>query len=370
MGEDQAVNRHLADTIASVMRSMPGITLVRMAEGEPLVSATVSPEETAMNRLGINTSALEVNLAMRYSSGIPLGTIWDGDYGIDVVAKTNTSDSATVSDLECEPFSFLGLSSARLKEFAAVNPVWHPGVINYRGGNPVSIVSAMPKRGQDAMTQTSLIQEKIKDVEIPSGVSLTYGGEYESTMELLPQIGMALAIAVVIIFFILVFHYKGLTVPAVMLLSLLFVVPGAGIGLGVMNEVISLTCSLGVISLMGILVRNVIIMFDYAEELQAKGESVKDSIFHASERRMRPIFLTSAAATMGVVPMVVSGSALWKPMGIVIFFGTPITMVFILTVLPILYWKLCRKSEPTIEAPVYPTAEQPQPANISITDSK
>jgi multidrug efflux pump subunit AcrB len=363
-GQNQEANRRLADTVVSVMRSMPGLAMVRTGEGNPLVSATVEPDEAAMSRLGLNTSELELNLAMRYSTGLPLGTLWEGDYGVGVVVKTAAADSATVSDLAAEPFSFLGATSTRLSDFASIRPAYHPGMINYRGGNPVTIVTAVAQRGEDAMTQTELLQQRLKGLDIPADVALSYGGEYEQTMEFLPQIGTAMLIAIVIIFFILIFHYRSVSVPSVMILSLLFVIPGAAFGLLAMNEVISLTCSLGMISLMGILVRNVIIMFDYAEELQAQGESVRDATFHAAQRRMRPIFLTSAAATMGVVPMVVSGSALWKPMGIVIFFGTPVTMAFILTVIPILYWKLCGKSQPTIDNPVYPT---PEPA-VSVTN--
>ena len=88
---------------------------------------------------------------------------------------------------------------------------------------------------------------------------------------------------------------------------------------------------------MGILVRNAIVLLDYAEELRNQGQSVRDAVFNASKRRMRPIFLTSAAATMGVLPMVMGDSALWKPMGVVIFWGTPVTMIFILTVIPVAY---------------------------------
>ena len=90
---------------------------------------------------------------------------------------------------------------------------------------------------------------------------------------------------------------------------------------------------------MGILVRNAIIMYDYAEELrEAEHLSAHEAIQLSAKRRMRPIFLTSAAASMGVVPMMLGGSGLWAPMGNVIFFGTMITMLFILTVLPIAYW--------------------------------
>ena len=92
---------------------------------------------------------------------------------------------------------------------------------------------------------------------------------------------------------------------------------------------------------MGILVRNVIIMYDYAEELrELEHLSAHQAILMSAKRRMRPIFLTSAAASMGVIPMILGKSGLWQPMGNVIFFGTIITMVLILTVMPIAYWLL------------------------------
>lgn len=89
---------------------------------------------------------------------------------------------------------------------------------------------------------------------------------------------------------------------------------------------------------MGIIVRNGIIMFDYAEELRhVEHLHVREAILLSASRRMRPIFLTSAAASMGVIPMILGGSALWMPMGTVICYGTLITMIFLLTVLPCAY---------------------------------
>lgn len=155
--------------------------------------------------------------------------------------------------------------------------------------------------------------------------------------------------AVVIIFFILLSHYKNVATAALLLLCIVLCIPGAGIGLAIQGEVLSLTCTLGFISLMGILVRNVIIMIDYSEELQrSEGMTVKDAIFHSAERRMRPIFLTSAAASMGVLPMVLTGTPLWRPMGTVIFWGTIITFFFIVTVIPVLYWKVMAKKQQNI----------------------
>ena len=81
-------------------------------------------------------------------------------------------------------------------------------------------------------------------------------------------------------------------------------------------------------------------MIDYAEELRKKeGLHTREAIYYSARRRMRSIFLTSAAASMGVIPMILEGSSLWMPMGTVICYGTLIMMVFLLTVLPIAYWQ-------------------------------
>jgi len=99
-----------------------------------------------------------------------------------------------------------------------------------------------------------------------------------------------------------------------------------------MGQDVSMTGILGIVSLMGILVRNGIIMLDYAEELRHKHNlPVYDAALEAGKRRMRPIFLTSAAASMGVIPMIISNSPLWGPMGTVICFGTLISMVLVVT---------------------------------------
>ena len=109
--------------------------------------------------------------------------------------------------------------------------------------------------------------------------------------------------------FILLFHFKRISLALVNLSSMSLCIFGAAVGLCITGYDVSLTCVLGVVSLMGILVRNGIIMLDYAEELRReKGLSVRDAAFQAGERRMRPIFLTSAAASVGVLPMMLENA--------------------------------------------------------------
>jgi len=88
-------------------------------------------------------------------------------------------------------------------------------------------------------------------------------------------------------------------------------------------------------------------MYDYAEEQRLHyNKTAYEAAIEAGKRRMRPIFLTSAAASMGVIPMIISGSSLWAPMGVVVCFGTWLSMLFVVTVLPVSYWIVFQKLDP------------------------
>ncbi len=182
-------------------------------------------------------------------------------------------------------------------------------------------------------------------MNLTSDAVITYGGELEENQDNMPTIMTALQIAAFMIFFILLAHFRRINIALLIFVSMSLCVFGTALGLWIMKLDFGVTCVLGITSLMGIIVRNGIIMIDYAEELREKeGMCVKDAIYYSASRRMRPIFLTSAAASMGVIPMILGGSGLWMPMGTVIFFGTLVTMVFLLTVLPVSYWFIFRGS--------------------------
>ncbi len=339
-GDDRREIASVSDSIMARMISVPGIREVRSSSGVAFVATKVAPETNISSRLGQTNLGTEATLAMRYSSGVPVATVWEGDYGIPVVLKAPTAERSTVDDLRNETMPVMGIASAPLRQFAEIAPEWHASKLSDRNGIPAITIIAEVERNSNVLNRTAAVWDAIKDVPVPEGVTVVRGGEYANTIELMPEIGLALVMAVAIIFFILLFHYTQAGVAALLVFSLLLCIPGAGIGMVIDGTVISLTCVLGIVSLMGILVRNAIVLLDYAEELRNTGMNLKDAVVNASRRRMRPIFLTSAAATMGVVPMVLGGSALWQPMGVIVFWGTPITMIFILTTIPVAYWKM------------------------------
>ena len=345
-GENVGQLRIVSDQIVSMLRAMPEFDMVRTNYNEPLAATRVVLKEDEASRLGVNNLAVETTLAMRYGSGLPITSLWEGDYNLPVVLKGMRADSASSIDLEDELIPVMaGIDAVPLRQVAQVEPCWKEGQIVRRNGVYTITVQADPGRDQNAMALTKTVVGKIDKMEIPDGVSLAYGGEVEEDEENMPLIMSALVVAAVIIFFILVVHFHKLNIALLIFVSISLCVLGAATGVLIHGLDFGVTCVLGLISLMGIIVRNGIIMIDYAEELRKTEKlSVRDAIYQSARWRMRPIFLTSAAASMGVVPMILGKSGLWMPMGTVICYGTLITMVLLLTVLPVSYWLIFRGS--------------------------
>lgn len=340
-GEDWEKLKKTADSLTTIFRANPDLMLARNDINEPLLTTDVKLDEVKAGRLGITNAMLESTLAMRYNStGIALGTVWDGDYGVNVCLKSNNADRSTAEDVADELIPVNGgLRNVPLRQVATVRPVWQDGQISHRNGVRTITVMADVVDGRNVMAVTAEMQKSITQASMPDGISLEWGGEYYEAGQSTPQIISALMISVVIIFFILVWHFRRIGTAVLLLLSLSMTLFGTAMGVLISGVNFGLTCFLGIISLMGILVRNAIIMYDYAEELrETEKMTAHDAIYTSARRRMRPIFLTSAAASMGVIPMILGGSGLWMPMGAVICYGTIITMFLILTVLPVAYW--------------------------------
>ena len=346
-GDSLNVLRQAADKVVACMRQTEGLQLVRTNFEEPQPGVSITLNEAESNRLGINKALLTACLAVHYGPGVPVTSLWEGDYPVGVVLKTDHKDSAQFTNLGNEYIPVMGgTTSVPLRQFATIKPDFTDGCIVRRNGVRTLSVVAEPMRGYNADKLAKQVEAKVAKLELSKDVKVHTGGMLEKDTETLPQVSTGVLIAVFIIFFILLFHFKRISLALVNLSSMSLCVFGAAVGLLVTGYDMSITGILGVVSLMGILVRNGIIMLDYAEELRRdKGLSVREAAFQAGERRMRPIFLTSAAASVGVLPMMLENNTLWSPMAAVVFFGTLISMVLIATVLPVLYAVVFDKSK-------------------------
>jgi multidrug efflux pump subunit AcrB len=216
----------------------------------------------------------------------------------------------------------------------------------HRSGERCLTVTAEFQRGVYAAPVENRLAKMQQALPLPEGVRAELGGELEYNDLNMPQIYNGIIIAMVIIFFFLLFNFKRFGITTLCMVALGLMLPGTLIGLGIMNRMIGLTSIFGLITLMGMIMRNEILIYEHADNLlkdcphSDEGEYVRQAAYEAGRRRMVPIFLTTATTAVGVIPMIIAGSSFWMPVGVTIFAGGIGALILVVTVLPIAYWKM------------------------------
>ena len=313
-------------------------------EFKPTMRINMKPEECA--KLGITKGVLSLNMASSLN-GQSLTTLWEGKNSVPVNLYTQMSDTA-ITDINDRlvPTTVPGLW-VPLRQVADIQPEWQPAQIRHRNGRNLIIVSADMKFWKPQTVSVKKIQNYINsEVKpyLPEGVSIEYGGLTSMNDTVVPQLALSFIVAVLILFSFLVAYFKKISIAVLTMASSMLCLFGAFFGEWLFGLDFGMTSVLGLVSLIGIIVRNGIILYEYAETLRNdEGLTAKEAAMKAGSRRMRPIFLTSATTALGVLPMIISRNPLWMPMGVVICFGVLLSQVIVLAVTPVVYWQIFKK---------------------------
>jgi multidrug efflux pump subunit AcrB len=349
-GDSIQIIKQTANRVSDILRQFKDVEFIRTDYEQPLQSADLVVKRDEAARLGYSNSLLAYSL-MVGTKGFPISTVWEGDYPINVKLKINKKIKSSPSDIMNQyvtsPFMF---SSVPVRQLATIKPGWTEGEIVRRNGVRTITVFAEIKRGILPATIFSKIKPLVDKMDLPPGVSIEYGGDYQMSSENITPMYYSLIVSIILIFLILMFQFKNIKTTLLIMVTLPLSVFGAAFGVFVTGYPFGTTAFIGLIGLFGIVVRNGVIFVSYAEELRHEhGHSLEEAAISAGKRRMRPIFLTSAAAAVGVIPMIVSGSSLWGPLGTVICFGLLFALVLSLLVLPVLYYLFHRKDFEKVE---------------------
>ena len=348
-GEDFDAMKTAADSLKLFLHKMPELTWVHSNMDETSQNIGVTLKSDEATRLGVTQSMLSLYLSSALG-GQNLTSVWEGDYKVPVMLYTRQNgDSLNYQGLEdlLIPTSVPG-TWVPLRQVADVSPEWRDVVIHRRNSIRTVTVGADLNYGYsqpDVMKKIDqYVNEELKP-NIADNVEISYGGLTGVNGMVIPEIALSFLAAVLVLFVFLLYHFGRLDIVFLTLSASLICVFGACLGLWIFGLDFSITAVLGVVSLIGIIVRNAIIMFEYAESLRkVHRKSAKEAAFEAGRRRMRPIFLTSATTALGVMPMIVAHTNLWMPMGVVICFGTIFSLPLVVTVLPVAYWQIFKNS--------------------------
>ena len=352
VGDDLGTIRSIGDQVQNILDHTPGAIYVHTDWHEDQMLAGVDLHQEVANRLGFTNTTIANELAGSLD-GDTVSTFWEGDRDVDIDLRLDPAQRQTFQNVS-DTYMLSPITGARVpvRAVASLSPEWHPGRIVRRNGVRTMTVRAFPARGRLASQILADTKKQINQLQLPPGYRIEYGGEAELQQETFVEMRSALGISMVLIFLILLLQFRTLTDTLIVMAAIPLALPGAALGLFITHNPFGFTAFIGVISLGGLVVRNSIILVDYIHERMKHGVPLEEATLEAGERRLRPIFLTTMAAAVGVTPMIISGSTMWSPLASVIAFGLLGSMFFTLVVIPVLFVVVNTKkvSKPAVAA--------------------
>jgi multidrug efflux pump subunit AcrB/outer membrane protein TolC len=336
-GDGETVLRSSASQVEDILRHTPGAGYIHTDWHEAQLQSGVQLNDEIANRLGFTNSNVAQQMAIGLD-GAPVATFWEGDRDIDITLRLKKNERQNVQSLaDLYVQSPSTGASIPLRSIATLTPELQPARIVHRNGVRTITVRCFATDGYLPSRVLASARKQIAQMNLPDGYHVEYGGEEESQNDTSGDMYWALAISLVLIFLVLLLQFRTFVDPLIVMAAFPLALPGAALGLFITHNPFGFTAFVGIISLGGLVVRNSIILIDAIYERIKSGTPLVQAAMEAGERRLRPIFLTTMAAAVGVIPMIVSGSSLWSPLASVIAFGLLVSMFFTLIVIPVLF---------------------------------
>lgn len=338
--------KRYGDSIIKMVRPVKGTYWVHSDFEEDYMALGGRISSDRANRYGVTASKV-TNTIGGGLNGQTVATLYEGKTPVNVVLRYDDKYRYNFNMLGTVHIDNDRNQKIQLNDVAEFVPEWHTGNIMHRNGIRVLTVSSEAPRGVVSDDMLKTLAPKLDSFKMASGYHIEYGGDKESTSENVPAMLESLTVSLVLIFLTMLVQFRSVKKTLIIFCTFPLSLLGASVGLLATGNDFGFTAFMGIISLIGIVVRNGIILVDYADEVrESENLSIKDAAIHAGQRRMRPIMLTTCAAAAGVIPMIMSKDPLWSPLGSVVGFGVIFSMFFTLFIVPVLYYKLIKPEKP------------------------
>ena len=263
----------------------------------------------------------------------------DGDE-YDIVVRYAEPFRTSIEDVENIVLYGAKGQPVKLKEVATVSEEFAAPTIERENRQRVVSVEASLGKGVALGTVVEQINQLVADYEVPEGVYLEVGGSVEDQQDSFRDLMTLLVLIVILVYIVMATQFESLKMPFIIMFSIPFAFTGVFIALWISGTPLSMIALIGAIMLVGIVVKNGIVMVDYTNLLIERGTSMLDAVVAAGKSRLRPVLMTSLTTIFGMVPMAMGwgdGSELWQPMGVAVIGGLTCSTFLTLLVVPTIY---------------------------------
>ena len=320
------------------MQKVPGASDVTssLEAAQPLVQVSVDQEKAAKK----SVTDTQISQAL---TGIlapaKVGTVVVGGENRDIVLKTRDAPIGLTELRAIEVVSQTG-KKVKIGDIASVTRTKVSTQISRDNSQRSATVSLTPD-GDNLRTVNADVTAGLADLQLPTGVETTLGGVSSDQTQAFSQLGLALLVAIAIVYVVMVATFKSLIQPLILLVSVPFAAVGALLALLITGTALSVPSLIGVLMLVGIVVTNAIVLIDLVNRYRNEGQSVNDALVNGARQRLRPILMTAVATIFALIPMALGltggGVFISQPLAVVVIGGLVSSTVLTLIIVPVLY---------------------------------
>ena len=362
-GDDLDVLRAKADEAAALIRPLQGVGDIKVEQIIGLPQLRVTYDRAKLAQYGLRVMDLNTLLQTAFA-GQTTGQVYEGERRFDLVLRLDSLHRRGPDDLNQLLVSLPGGSQIPLSEVATVALKPAPAQIS-RDDARRRVNIGVNVRGRDVQSLVQDIQGKLKTgLRLPPGYSIVYGGQFENLNHAKARLAVAVPVSLVLIFMLLFLAFRSVKEALLIFTGIPLAAIGGVLALGIRGMPFSISAGVGFIALFGVAVLNGIVLVASLNELATAGvRKVRERVLRATEERFRPVLLTASVASLGFLPMALSGSAgaeVQKPLATVVIGGLITATLLTLVVLPVLYTFFMKDDEPSPEV----AAEEAEEAKI------
>ncbi len=339
-GYDFQTTTTFANQIAERLKKVEGaddISISRERE-KPQLQVVFDQDKLAEYGLTTASAASAVNYAM---SGLTASKFREEGEEYDIIVRYDDNNRTSIADIENITIqSPITGSLIKLTEIGKVEEYWATPTVERKTRQRIVTVSAAPAKGKVLSDVAEAVNAELKDIAIPSNVSIEIGGAYKDMQDNNADLGLLFLIIIMLVYVVMASQFESLTMPLIIMTSIIFSFSGVIIALLITNTTASMIAILGAILLVGIVVKNGIVMIDFINLLRERGIELHQAVVEACKSRLRPILMTAMTTVLGMLPMALSvgeGSEMWAPMGITVIGGLLFSTLITLIIIPAVY---------------------------------
>ena len=338
-GEDIRTLRVTADRVKKALRSLPLVSRVRDDWGEDRFNVEVKVDPDRANLAGLTNLDI-AGASAAAVSGVRLTSLREGDKQIPVVARLRADEFAQLRDINnLYAYSSTGTQRVPISQVAKLDYSFSGEVIKRRNQFRTITISTVPNEGVLAAEVMTAVRPQLEAISasLPPGYKLEIGGEEQKQKDGFKNLSRVLITSVVAIFVALTFQFKNAIKPFIVFAAVPFGAVGAIVSLWIMGAPFGFMAFLGVISLVGVIVSHIIVLFDFIEEKHEEGEPLEDAVLDAGIMRLRPVLITVGATVFGLFPLAAHGGPLWEPLCYAQIGGLTAATFITLLLVPVFY---------------------------------